>query len=183
MWRVAEQLGRVHWRQIGSEMVVGALKPRPHRVHDERPESEKYRERRCPPPIAAARGPKPSGKRNGQLRHQRPPDALAFSDSKRAIEPCGIISSPCVDAPRASQLAFDDRALMKIHEYQAKAILSRYGVPVPRGEVAFNATEAGEIAHRLGGSVVVVKAQIHAGGRGKGGGVKLARSPEEAERL
>src|SRR5262249_31016589 len=124
------------------------------------------------------------GKRNGQLRHQRPPDALAFSDSKRAIEPCGIISSPCVDAPRASQLAFDDRrSLMKIHEYQAKAILSRYGVPVPRGEVAFNATEAGEIAHRLGGSVVVVKAQIHAGGRGKGGGVKLARSPEEAERL
>ena len=72
---------------------------------------------------------------------------------------------------------------MKIHEYQAKAILSRYGVPVPRGEVAFNASEAGEIARRLGGSVVVVKAQIHAGGRGKGGGVKLARSPEEAERL
>jgi len=69
---------------------------------------------------------------------------------------------------------------MKIHEYQAKAILARYGVPVPRGEVAFNAAAAGEIATRLGGSVVVVKAQIHAGGRGKGGGVKLARSPEEA---
>ncbi len=72
---------------------------------------------------------------------------------------------------------------MKIHEYQAKAILSRHGVPVPRGEVAFNATEAGEIARRLGGGVVVVKAQIHAGGRGKGGGVKLAKSPDEAERL
>ncbi len=72
---------------------------------------------------------------------------------------------------------------MKIHEYQAKAILSRYGVPVPRGEVAFSAAEAGEIARRLGGEVVVVKAQIHAGGRGKGGGVKLATSPEEAERL
>jgi succinyl-CoA synthetase beta subunit len=72
---------------------------------------------------------------------------------------------------------------MKIHEYQAKAILARYGVPVPRGEVAFNATEAGEIARRLGGRVVVVKAQIHAGGRGKGGGVKLAKSPDEAERL
>jgi len=70
---------------------------------------------------------------------------------------------------------------MKIHEYQAKAILARYGVPVPRGEVAFNATEAGEVAQRLGGSVVVVKAQIHAGGRGKGGGVKLARSVGEAE--
>ncbi len=72
---------------------------------------------------------------------------------------------------------------MKIHEYQAKAILARYGVPVPRGEVAFTAAEAGEIARRLGGKVVVVKAQIHAGGRGKGGGVKLARTPEEAERI
>jgi succinyl-CoA synthetase beta subunit len=70
---------------------------------------------------------------------------------------------------------------VKIHEYQAKAILARHGVPVPRGEVAFNAAEAGEIARRLGGSVVVVKAQIHAGGRGKGGGVKLAKSPDEAE--
>ncbi|MGB7217401.1 MAG: ADP-forming succinate--CoA ligase subunit beta [Vicinamibacterales bacterium] len=72
---------------------------------------------------------------------------------------------------------------MKIHEYQAKAILSRYGVPVPRGEVAFSAAEAGEVAKRLGGSVVVVKAQIHAGGRGKGGGVKLAKSAGEAEAL
>jgi succinyl-CoA synthetase beta subunit len=72
---------------------------------------------------------------------------------------------------------------MKIHEYQAKAILARYGVPVPRGEVALNGAEAGEIARRLGGQVVVVKAQIHAGGRGKGGGVKLARSAEEAERI
>ncbi len=72
---------------------------------------------------------------------------------------------------------------MKIHEYQAKAILARHGVPVPRGEVALNAVEAGEIAKRLGGSVVVVKAQIHAGGRGKGGGVKLAKSPAEAETL
>src|SRR6476619_6840725 len=72
---------------------------------------------------------------------------------------------------------------MKIHEYQAKSILARHGVPVPRGEIAFNAAEAGEIARRLGGSVVVVKAQIHAGGRGKGGGVKLARSPEEAEKI
>jgi len=72
---------------------------------------------------------------------------------------------------------------MKIHEYQAKAILARHGVPVPRGEVAFNAAEAGEIARRLGGHVVVVKAQIHAGGRGKGGGVKLAKSPDEAEAI
>jgi succinyl-CoA synthetase beta subunit len=72
---------------------------------------------------------------------------------------------------------------MKIHEYQAKAILARHGVPVPRGEVASSAAEAGEIARRLGGNVVVVKAQIHAGGRGKGGGVKLAKSADEAEKI
>ena len=68
---------------------------------------------------------------------------------------------------------------MKIHEYQGKEILRRYGVSVPRGEVAFSAEEAVGIARRLGGPVWVVKAQIHAGGRGKGGGVKLARSLEE----
>ena len=72
---------------------------------------------------------------------------------------------------------------MKIHEYQAKSILARFGVPVPRGEVAFAPAEAAEIARRLGGHVVVVKAQIHAGGRGKGGGVKLAKSPDGAERI
>src|SRR6185436_2811772 len=69
---------------------------------------------------------------------------------------------------------------MKIHEYQAKKILARHGVPVPRGEVAFTRAEATAIADRLGTTIVVVKAQIHAGGRGKGGGVKLAKSPEEA---
>jgi len=72
---------------------------------------------------------------------------------------------------------------MKIHEYQAKAILARHGVPVPRGEVTFKAAEAAGIATRLGTNVVVVKAQIHAGGRGKGGGVKLAKSPAEAETI
>ena len=72
---------------------------------------------------------------------------------------------------------------MKIHEYQAKAILARFGVPVPRGEVAFSAQEVGDIARRLGGGTVVVKAQIHAGGRGKGGGVKVVKGPEEAERV
>jgi succinyl-CoA synthetase beta subunit len=72
---------------------------------------------------------------------------------------------------------------VKIHEYQAKAVLARFGVPVPRGEVAFSAAEAGEIARRLGSSISVVKAQIHAGGRGKGGGVKIAKSPAEAEQL
>ena len=72
---------------------------------------------------------------------------------------------------------------MKIHEYQAKSVLARFGVAVPRGEVAFTSAEAGEIARRLGGGITVVKAQIHAGGRGKGGGVKLAQSPDEAEQL
>jgi succinyl-CoA synthetase beta subunit len=68
---------------------------------------------------------------------------------------------------------------MKIHEYQAKEILKKFGVPVPRGEVADTPDEAAEIAARLGGRVVV-KAQIHAGGRGKGGGVKLASGAEGA---
>jgi succinyl-CoA synthetase beta subunit len=72
---------------------------------------------------------------------------------------------------------------MKIHEYQAKAILSHHGVPVPRGEETSNPSEVFDIAKRLGTGVVVVKAQIHAGGRGKGGGVKLAKSPDEAERI
>jgi succinyl-CoA synthetase beta subunit len=72
---------------------------------------------------------------------------------------------------------------VKIHEYQAKALLSRYGVPVPRGEVAFNVQEVAEIVKRLGTPVTVIKAQIHAGGRGKGGGVKIAKSADEAEQL
>ncbi|HEV8148414.1 MAG TPA: ADP-forming succinate--CoA ligase subunit beta [Bryobacteraceae bacterium] len=68
---------------------------------------------------------------------------------------------------------------MKIHEYQAKALLARYGVPVPRGEVARTVEEADAAARKIGGSVVV-KAQIHAGGRGKGGGVKVAKDAAEA---
>jgi succinyl-CoA synthetase beta subunit len=69
---------------------------------------------------------------------------------------------------------------VKIHEYQAKAILAQHGVPVPRGEVATTVAEAGDIARRLGGTVVV-KAQIHAGGRGKGGGVKVVKNADAAE--
>jgi succinyl-CoA synthetase beta subunit len=71
---------------------------------------------------------------------------------------------------------------MKIHEYQAKQILSKYGVQTPKGEVAFTPAEAKEIAEKIGPRVVV-KAQIHAGGRGKGGGVKLANTPQEAESI
>jgi succinyl-CoA synthetase beta subunit len=72
---------------------------------------------------------------------------------------------------------------MKIHEYQAKSLLARFGVPVPDGYVAFTPEEARAAAEKLGTKVVVVKAQIHAGGRGKGGGVKLAKSPAEAQQL
>jgi succinyl-CoA synthetase beta subunit len=72
---------------------------------------------------------------------------------------------------------------MKIHEYQAKTILARYGVPVPSGEAVFKPGDAKGVAERLGGGTVVVKAQIHAGGRGKGGGVKLAANPGDADRL
>ena len=68
---------------------------------------------------------------------------------------------------------------MKIHEYQAKEILARYGVPVPRGGVASTPEEARKITEGLGGKAVV-KAQVHAGGRGKAGGVKLVASPDEA---
>jgi succinyl-CoA synthetase beta subunit len=72
---------------------------------------------------------------------------------------------------------------MKIHEYQAKALLAKYGVKIPRGEMVKTAEDARTAAEKLGTPVVVVKAQIHAGGRGKGGGVKLARSLDEAETL
>ena len=72
---------------------------------------------------------------------------------------------------------------MKIHEYQGKELLRTYGVPVPRGIVARTAEEAEQAARDLGTEITVVKAQIHAGGRGKGGGVKLAKSPAEAKEI
>ena len=68
---------------------------------------------------------------------------------------------------------------MNIHEYQAKAILRKFGVAVPRGRVAYTTVEAEEVAQELGGPAWVVKAQIHAGGRGKGGGVKLCTTVQE----
>src|SRR5215218_1959205 len=70
---------------------------------------------------------------------------------------------------------------MKIHEYQGKEILRKYGVPTPRGIPCFSVEEAVDAAKKLGGSVWVVKAQIHAGGRGKGGGVKVAKSLDEVK--
>lgn len=72
---------------------------------------------------------------------------------------------------------------MKIHEYQAKTLFKQVGIPVPEGGVATSAADAAQVAETLGGYPVVVKAQIHAGGRGKGGGVKLAQSKEEAMSL
>ncbi|MFP8877755.1 MAG: ATP-grasp domain-containing protein, partial [Myxococcota bacterium] len=69
---------------------------------------------------------------------------------------------------------------MNVHEYQAKALLREFGVAVPGGELATTAEEAHAAAARLGAPVVVVKAQVHAGGRGKAGGIKLAKSAEEA---
>lgn len=72
---------------------------------------------------------------------------------------------------------------MNIHEYQAKEIFRKYNVPTPRGGVAFSPKEARKVAEDLGGNLWVVKAQIHAGGRGKAGGVKLARSLEEVEKI
>jgi len=71
---------------------------------------------------------------------------------------------------------------VNVHEYQAKALFREYGVPVPDGELATTPAEAAQVARNLGTDVVVVKAQVHAGGRGKGGGVKLANSPADAEK-
>jgi len=70
---------------------------------------------------------------------------------------------------------------LKIHEYQAKALLAQYGIPVPRGKVAFTSAEAREIAAEIGDKVVI-KAQVYAGGRGKAGGIKIVNNPREAER-
>jgi succinyl-CoA synthetase beta subunit len=96
----------------------------------------------------------------------------------------------CNDAPvdftiRLGQFfpRFADARPMKIHEYQAKEILRQFGVPVPKGYPAYTVQEAVEAAQKLGGKVWVVKAQIHAGGRGKGGGVKLARSLDDVKAL
>ena len=72
---------------------------------------------------------------------------------------------------------------MKIHEYQAKELLGNYGVPIPNGGVVFTSAEARKVEEGLGVDVVVLKAQIHAGGRGKGGGVRLARGPAEVEQI
>src|SRR5499426_1094075 len=72
---------------------------------------------------------------------------------------------------------------MKIHEYQGKELFRKFGITTPRGYPAFSVDEAVDAAKKLGGKVWVVKAQIHAGGRGKGGGVKVAKSLDEVKKL
>jgi succinyl-CoA synthetase beta subunit len=72
---------------------------------------------------------------------------------------------------------------MKLHEHQAKSILAKYGVPIPRGQVAFDPESVQKIANDLGGGAIVLKGQVHSGGRGKAGAVKLAKSPKEAMHL
>ncbi len=100
---------------------------------------------------------------------------------------CNTISSPQPSRFRYETRRFSQSLLkandMKIHEYQGKQIFRKYGVPTPRGIVAKTPEEAEKAAIELGTKVTVVKAQIHAGGRGKGGGVKLAKSPAEAKLL
>src|SRR3954471_14321583 len=97
----------------------------------------------------------------------------------RAVLCSGLALPRC----RASSHPSFENTLMKIHEYQGKEILRNFGVPVPRGIPAFTVQEAVEAAQKLGGPVWVVKAQIHAGGRGKGGGVKVAKSVDDVKRL
>src|SRR5262249_22807951 len=84
-------------------------------------------------------------------------------------------------APRKKSEIARGRRSMNIHEYQAKAVLRDFGVPVPRGIPAFTVEEAEKAAHQLGGPVWVVKAQIHAGGRGKAGGVKVVKSIDDVQ--
>ena len=93
-----------------------------------------------------------------------------------------LIRSPAVffwGMVRSCHFSFGGCVSMNIHEHQAKALLAEYGVPVPRGQVAFSVDEAVSAAKELGGPVYVVKAQIHAGGRGKAGGVKVVKSLDE----
>lgn len=96
-------------------------------------------------------------------------------------EPWGSTVQPVFNARHRDAIDKSELPFVNIHEYQAKEILDKYGVPTPRAEVASTATEAKDIASRIGGRVVV-KAQVHAGGRGKAGGVKLVDTPEQAQK-
>src|SRR5271169_4068028 len=107
-------------------------------------------------------------------------NSIAAMPSKRPPTPCVNIIRNGIAAPADGRTG---EQAVKIHEYQGKEILRRFGVPTPRGIPAFSVDEAVKAAETLGCSVCVVKAQIHAGGRGKGGGVKVARSIAEVRDL
>src|ERR1022692_3181142 len=108
-----------------------------------------------------------------------PPEPRRWTGSGGRLRDPGRAEATCYSEVSSTRY---HKVSMKIHEYQAKGILGQYSVPVPRGEVAFTADEAEVAAKGIGGSVVV-KAQIHAGGRGKGGGVKIARDAAEAAEI
>ena len=115
-------------------------------------------------------------------------ERAAFEASVAAVRSlCAAVAAVARCRRRAARRREPARAEsepgMNIHEYQAKALLKDYGVPVLRGQVAYTPEDAEAAARELGGPLWVVKAQIHAGGRGKGGGVKLARSVEEVRQL
>src|SRR6185503_8780617 len=108
--------------------------------------------------------------------------ARASRSSSTAVMRLRRRATPCGNTTRAGIAAPPDfrwRYAVKIHEYQGKELFRTFGITVPRGIPAFSVDEAVKAAQQLGGPVWVVKAQIHAGGRGKGGGVKLARSIDE----
>src|SRR4029079_14220870 len=126
------------------------------------------RRARCSP-VCAAKSKATSGRSS----------SIAAMRWKRRPRPCGAITRAGIAARRSTTQG----AELKVHEYQGKEIFRRFGIPTPRGIPAFSVDEAVEAAKKLGGAVWVVKAQIHDGGRGKGGGVKVAKSVEEVRKL
>src|SRR5512132_979168 len=120
--------------------------------------------RRCKPSQGSRARTTPSESRSSSTAAMR---------SRRRAKRCGATTRVGTAALR------DTGGVLKIHEYQGKELFRKFGIAVPRGIPAFSVDEAVGAAEKLGGPVWVVKAQIHAGGRGKGGGVKLARSVDE----
>ncbi|MDT4968752.1 MAG: succinyl-CoA synthetase beta subunit [Acidobacteriota bacterium] len=106
-----------------------------------------------------------------------------FGPQACGAKPTGINFGLSILHKKPNQSRIEGTKRMKIHEYQGKELLKKFGVAVPRGIVARSPEEAYQAAKELGSDVVVVKAQIHAGGRGKGGGVKLAKSADEAREI
>jgi succinyl-CoA synthetase beta subunit len=131
-----------------------------------------------PPRRGVANAPLPASHAAAPLR---PPHALELRGARPngKAERVRDAAGEAAGVARRTDDARTGGAPLKIHEYQGKEIFRRFGVPTPRGMPAFSVAEAVQAAEALGGPVWVVKAQIHAGGRGKGGGVKLARSLDE----